>query len=31
MEDVGGKIVQTVGSKTENGGSDEWNEWKGVG
>ena len=30
MEDVGGKIVQTVGSKTENERRDEWDEWKGV-
>ena len=28
MEDEGGKIVQTVGTKMENEGSDEW---KGVG
>ena len=26
MEDEGGKIVQTVGSKIENEGSDEWDE-----
>ena len=26
MEDVGGKIVQTVVSKRENEGSDEWDE-----
>ena len=31
MEDVGGKIVQTVGTKIENEGSDKWDEWKGVG
>ena len=31
MEDEGGKIVQTVGRKIENEGSDEWDEWKGVG
>ena len=31
MEDIGGKIVQIVGTKTENEGSDEWDEWKGVG
>ncbi len=30
MEDVGGKIVQTVEIKIENEGSDEWDEWKGV-
>ncbi len=30
MEDVGGKIVQIVGSKIENEGSDEWDEWEGV-
>ena len=30
MEDVGGKIVQTVVRKTENEGSDELDEWKGV-
>ena len=30
MEDEGGKIVQTVGRKTETEGSDEWDEWKGV-
>ena len=26
MEDVGGKIVQTVAIKIENEGSDEWDE-----
>ena len=31
MEDVGGKIVQTVETKIENEGSYEWDEWKGVG
>ena len=30
MEDVGGKIVQTDGTKIENEGSDEWDEWKDV-